>query len=73
MTLDPRSGEAHSASAGHPPPLVVRPLSCGFLETAFGVPLGTFPCDYRTGHVTLAEGDCVVFYSDGLTEDAARS
>jgi serine phosphatase RsbU (regulator of sigma subunit) len=68
LTLDLSTGEAAYASAGHPAPLLVRPQSCGFLETTFGVPLGTFPCDYPGGHVALAPGDCVALFTDGITE-----
>jgi len=68
LTLDLTTGEAAYASAGHPAPLLVRRQSCGFLETVFGVPLGTFPCDYPVGHVVLAPGECVALFTDGITE-----
>jgi serine phosphatase RsbU (regulator of sigma subunit) len=68
LTLDLTTGEASYASAGHPAPLLLRPQSCGFLETVFGVPLGTFACEYSTGHVVLAPRDILVLFTDGITE-----
>ncbi len=68
LTVNLVTRDASYASAGHPAPLVVRPSSWRFLETDFGLPLGTFPCEYMTRHITLAEDDCVVLFTDGLTE-----
>jgi phosphoserine phosphatase RsbU/P len=69
LALDLRTGEVSYASAGHPPPVIVKGSSCDFLETDFGVPLGTFTHnDYVVGHVALAQGDSVVLYTAGVTE-----
>jgi sigma-B regulation protein RsbU (phosphoserine phosphatase) len=43
-------------------------LSCGLLETTFGVPLGSFEHEYTDAHVTLSPDDYLVFYTDGVTE-----
>ena len=72
---DPASGRLAYANAGHPAPLLVR--ADGTLEwlpytggTAFGVAEGLA---YREEAVTLAAGDAVVIFTDGVTEaiDAA--
>jgi serine phosphatase RsbU (regulator of sigma subunit) len=68
LILDVRSGHARYACAGHTNPIVVGASSCGFLESTHGLPLGTFPRDYVVSDVTLTPGDCVVLYTDGLTE-----
>ena len=44
------------------------PFSCGPLDTIHGVPLGSLDWDYVDGHVTLALDDCLVLYTDGVTE-----
>jgi serine phosphatase RsbU (regulator of sigma subunit) len=35
---------------------------------AFGPPLGSFEHCYANAHATLAREDCLVFYTDGVTE-----
>jgi serine phosphatase RsbU (regulator of sigma subunit) len=68
LVLDRESGESTYASAGHPSPVLVDPLGCRLLATSFGVPLGAFDRDYLDAHLTLGAGDCLVFYTDGVTE-----
>jgi sigma-B regulation protein RsbU (phosphoserine phosphatase) len=67
-------------NAGHHPPVLVTAarvtsavgetngrLDCG------GVPLGVFPdAEFQTGETTLAPGDLLVLYSDGVTEAASE-
>jgi hypothetical protein len=53
---------------GVPDALTPVPLPCA----VSGPPLGTFACDYPIGHIALAAGNCVILFSDGLTE-ARRS
>jgi len=56
-------------NAGHNPPLLLR--NDGRLEelATGGMLLGAFPeSRYEEGHVQLAPGDCLLFYTDGLTE-----
>ncbi len=68
LVLDRETGRATYASAGHPPPVLVARTECRLLEVSFGLPLGAFSNDYLDAHVTLAGGDCLVFYTDGVTE-----
>ena len=66
--LDPRSGWLHYANAGHDLPY--RRHNGGISELrATGMPLGMMPgTRYDDHEVTLAPGDSVLFYSDGLVE-----
>jgi serine phosphatase RsbU (regulator of sigma subunit) len=68
--LDARSGKLELSSAGHPPPLVRR--RDGRLEpldAPGGPPLGAMSQPiYHTALTTLAAGDCVLFFTDGLDE-----
>jgi len=66
--LDPQSGWLHYANAGHDLPY--RRHNGGISELrATGMPLGMMPgTRYDDHEVTLAPGDSVLFYSDGLVE-----
>ena len=62
------AGELVYCSAGHNPALVLGAGGLRRLE-ADGVPIGLFDfATYRASTVTLAPGDTVVLYSDGVTE-----
>lgn len=64
------SGVMRFASAGHNPPLLYRAATgrCEYLE-APGVAMGVFKdADYAGETVTLADGDMLVMYTDGITE-----
>jgi sigma-B regulation protein RsbU (phosphoserine phosphatase) len=63
-----RSGEVEIVNAGHCPPLVVRGRGVESVQ-ATGLPLGLF-CDgqYSASVAALDPGDCLVLYSDGITE-----
>jgi serine phosphatase RsbU (regulator of sigma subunit) len=69
LTVDGRKGELACASAGHPPPRLLRaggtpePLDVGGL--ALGIEGGQ---DYEEARVRLEPGDAVVLYTDGLLE-----
>ena len=75
--LSPRRGVLQLASAGHPAPFVVRrdrverPLL--LTEPAIGVELEAALAPYPVETVTLARGDLVLLFTDGLAElrDAA--
>lgn len=71
--LDPQTGDVVFVNAGHNPGLVIR--AGGGVERldAGGLPVGLLPGSrYRAGRVTLAPGDLLCFYSDGITECISR-
>jgi serine phosphatase RsbU (regulator of sigma subunit) len=68
LILDVRTGQVSYASAGHPAPAVLSASSCGYLDASYGLPLGSFAGDYSVRNATLAPGDSIVLYSDGLIE-----
>src|SRR5918997_981114 len=66
--LDPKSASLTYANAGHELPYLYRNGGAEELR-ARGMPLGIMPwMSYEQGEVSLAEGNCVLFYSDGLVE-----
>jgi len=70
---DAVSGNCEIASAGHLPPLLVRPDgSAEFLDTSPAPPLGVgeIPIESRTFQVE--DGSLLVLYTDGLVEDRQR-
>ena len=74
IVLDPATGGADFALAGHPSPVVVRARTELASEVGEhdGPPLGLGPvAGYRRQSVALEPGDALVVYTDGLTE--ARS
>jgi PAS domain S-box-containing protein len=68
LVVDLRTGEVSYASAGHPAPAVVGKVGCALIDVPFGLPLGTFACDYSVGHMTLDVGETLVLYTDGVIE-----
>jgi serine phosphatase RsbU (regulator of sigma subunit) len=66
------SGESAAvrlAVAGHPVPLIVRADGSVERTTAHGTMLGAFrDPDFHTCAVSLAPGDAIVVYSDGLLD-----
>lgn len=68
LVLDLRSGTASYASAGHPAPVHLSGGSARLLDPEFGLPLGMFVQHYPVCQTVLAPGDCLVFYTDGITE-----
>jgi serine phosphatase RsbU (regulator of sigma subunit) len=66
--LEPESGRLLYANAGHDLPYLHRKGEAEELR-ARGMPLGIMPgMSYEEGEVSLAEGECVLFHSDGLVE-----
>ena len=66
--LDPKSATLSYANAGHDLPYLHRNGEAEELR-ARGMPLGLMPgMSYEEGEVSLEEGGCVLFYSDGLVE-----
>jgi sigma-B regulation protein RsbU (phosphoserine phosphatase) len=67
------SGQVELCNAGHCPPLLVRAGEVTSLA-ATGLPVGMFcTADYSVSRLTLASGDALVLYTDGLTESRDRS
>jgi phosphoserine phosphatase RsbU/P len=68
--LNIRTGEMAYSNGGHNPPYVIR--SSGELERleiTHGVALGVVEeFSYKSGTVTLQEGDSIFLYTDGVTE-----
>lgn len=66
--LEPESGTVRYANAGHDLPYPHRNGEAEELR-ARGMPLGILPgMSYEEGEISLEEGECVLFYSDGLVE-----
>jgi len=67
--LDTQSRTLTYANAGHPPPMLVRNSFCQRLETGGSV-LGVFPeAKYQQGEIELRAGDCLLLFTDGVTEE----
>ena len=68
--LDPDTGEFVYANAGHNPPFLVRnPGSVSALPMTGGMAVGVMPgLPYDEDAVTLAPGDTMFLYTDGITE-----
>lgn len=68
--LDPATGRLQYANAGHNLPYRAHPGNGRVAELrATGMPLGLMPSMiYEEKETTIAPGECVLFYSDGLVE-----
>lgn len=67
--LDLRTGRLVYSSAGHPPALLRRQSGETAFMEVFSTVLGAFvDAEFRPGRETLAEGDLLVLYTDGVTE-----
>ena len=61
-------GAVEICSAGHVPPVLVHERRSTRIEVS-GLPVGMFcSADYRTATVTMADGDTLALYTDGLSE-----
>ncbi len=69
-TYSPSTGVFSYASGGHDPPLVIHADgSSTLLPLTGGLALGVVPgIEYRQESYTLAPGDTVILYTDGVTE-----
>ena len=67
--LEPDTGEVQIASAGHLPPVVVSRDGGRVVEITPSAPLGAFSYGRVQEHeLTLAPGETLVLYTDGLVE-----
>ena len=68
--LDPKTGEFVYANAGHNPPFVVkRPGEVLALPMTGGMAVGVMPgLPYSEDKTTMAPGDTMFLYTDGITE-----
>ena len=77
MLLDPAGGVFSYCTAGHPPPLVLRPGDEGrFLPATGARPLGVAGGDFTGEHVRagqLDRGATVLLYTDGILERPGRT
>ncbi len=65
---DPVSQVCQLASAGHPPPALIRPgAAAEYLDLAPGPSLGVGDNPFEVTTVTLPPGSLLAFYTDGLT------
>ncbi|MFE9171260.1 SpoIIE family protein phosphatase [Streptomyces kebangsaanensis] len=71
---DPVGGRCTAATAGHPGPALVRPDgTVDFPEVPASPPLGLAAgLPVETAELDLAEGSCLVLFTDGLVEDRDR-
>ena len=67
--VDPLTGTLQVATAGHPPPLLVRGDTAEWLAAEPSPPLGSLDVTFADpARFDLEPGDCVVLYSDGVVE-----
>lgn len=67
--LHPRTGEFTYANAGHNPPFLLRQKGMEKLQQARGIPLGLFEdFSWQAAEVTVAPGELLLLYTDGVTE-----
>jgi PAS domain S-box-containing protein len=70
VRYDAATGEAIFATAGHLPPLLVRPDgSTTYLESDPGMPLGVGGAEFVQRTTRLDPGARLLLYTDGLVED----
>ncbi|MFF2658729.1 SpoIIE family protein phosphatase [Kitasatospora sp. NPDC058032] len=73
LIYDPVARRCTVASAGHPPPALVRPDgSVVFPQLPTGPPLGLAVLPFETVELEVAEDSRLVLYTDGLVEDRER-
>jgi PAS domain S-box-containing protein len=72
--VDPTTRRFQWSSAGHPPPLLLREGEARFLDDGGGALLGLSAGQHvGQSSMTLAEGDYLVLYTDGLVERRTES
>lgn len=68
-TVDLNTGEMEYVNAGHNPPLIRTQKGYDFFKPIKNIPLGYIEgYKYRSGKISLACGDRIFLYTDGITE-----
>ncbi len=68
---DPSTAVLHYINAGHNPPALIRDGAASLIEITGDLALGLLDdFEYREHAMTLQPGDCLVLYTDGVTEAA---
>lgn len=63
------TGTMHYVNAGHNPPLLQQPGHTSYLQSAKNMALAVLEDQvFTAGTITLAPGDQIIFYTDGVTE-----
>lgn len=70
---DPFTRECVLANAGHPPPLLAGAHGCHPMEVPPDVPLGVGGVAFTDHAFTVAPGDTIVMYTDGVVERRGQS
>ncbi|MEE4598315.1 SpoIIE family protein phosphatase [Streptomyces sp. DSM 41524] len=69
VVYDPVTGRCTMASAGHPPPIVVRPDgTVRDIDVTPGPPLGVGGMPFEVAETHVAPGSILALYTDGLVE-----
>jgi GAF domain-containing protein/anti-sigma regulatory factor (Ser/Thr protein kinase) len=71
--FDPFTRECVLANAGHPPPLLAGAHGCHPMEVPPDVPLGVGGFSFNDHSFTVAPGDTIFLYTDGVVEQRGRS
>lgn len=71
--FDPFTRECVLANAGHPPPLLAGAHGCHPMEVPPDVPLGVGGVAFNDHTFTVAPGDTIFLYTDGVVEQRGRS
>ena len=67
--LNPAAGEFHYVNAGHNPPLLLAASGVQWPLEGTGMALGMLAgSDYGEGRISMAPGDILVLYTDGISE-----
>jgi serine phosphatase RsbU (regulator of sigma subunit)/anti-sigma regulatory factor (Ser/Thr protein kinase)/ABC-type transporter Mla MlaB component len=73
VVLDPTTGAVTYCTAGHPPPLQIRPgVGASYLPVSGGPPLGAGK-PFPLAEHQLAKDDVLMLYSDGLVDRPHRT
>ncbi len=68
LRLDPLTGVATVASAGHPAPVSAGLRGARLIEPVYGPPLGAFEFEYEEITTAFDPDEVLLLYTDGLTE-----